>query len=320
MEILEFILQFLTTLSVFAVTMLSFENIRDKHWLLKMKETLYVSLGFMCVSSILLVCVEHYITAREKEKSAIAQENLNAAQKKINDALEVQNAALKNQLECQQSSDQKADSRHTNDSTYYTNQNNELLKIIYGLQKTSKKVFDTASKTIQEVKKIKTPIIEPYFDLADDERVSALSPYNGFKTTNPYVDFRNDSAIFAIFMENFNETPARNLQYTCIFVHPNGQDLYLGDNSHFFNRNVTFNQYTVLMIPFNAYIPEKLPNAFYIYFKMTYTGLKDTIQQKFERVFYRNNAFDGKKAVDAGDSLYKHCVNTVYHKYPYLRQ
>ncbi len=73
---------------------------------------------------------------------------------------------LEEQVDCQKMSDIKTDNRHSADSAYYTRQNDKLVNIINGLIYTSKRTLDTSTKTISEVKKIKTsPPIEPYLDL-----------------------------------------------------------------------------------------------------------------------------------------------------------
>src|SRR5581483_9628356 len=95
-------------------------------------------------------------------------------------------------------------------------------------------------------------------------------------------------------------------------------DMYLGDLRPV-NRNMTMNKEGALNMPFTAYIPKKMPNAFYVYFKMTYTDLKDSIQLPFERIYLRNAISCGLRGIDVTDNDFYNIRSIVYHKYPYLK-
>jgi hypothetical protein len=72
-------------------------------------------------------------------------------------------------------------------------------------------------------------------------------------------------------------------------------------------------------MPFFVYVPKKLPNAFYIYVKVTYTDLQDKQQKPFERIYLRNKIGSGKKCIDVSDNDFGRLIKTVYNKYPYLK-
>lgn|GEM_PF-5142392 len=173
---------------------------------------------------------------------------------------------------------------------------------------TSNRTLDTTTKTIAEVKKIKTPPVEPYLDLTSDPTVKI----------NPYVDFRNDSAIFTISIQNFKDSPAKNIKFTCVFINPQENDFYLGELVPV-NRNTTLKKDEIIDLPFASYIPRKMPNAFYIYIKITYTNLKDSLQQPFERAYLRNAILGGKQAFNVSEHDFEATRHNVFVKYPYLR-
>jgi hypothetical protein len=149
---------------------------------------------------------------------------------------------------------------------------------------------------------------EPYLDLTKEPQLK----------NNPEADFVNDTADFEIEIQNFENSPAKNVNYTCIFINPNGIDLYIGDIMQT-NRNMTITFNEVLNMSFFKYIPKKLPNAFYVYFKMTYTDLQDKPQKPVERIYLRNKNGGGEKCLDVTDNDFVRLIDVVYNRYPSLK-
>lgn len=306
---IDLILKFVAFASLSIVTMVSFDSVKKLHRILGSKKILHYSILVMWISGAALIFLEGYLTSVSKSQAIQAQKNQNTAQQKIIEAQSETNEALAKQGEIHTQDELKSDNGHKNDSTYYTSQNNELRNIINKLLYTSNRTLDTTTKTIAEVKKIKIPPVEPYIDLTNDETVKI----------NPYVDFRNDSAIFTITLQNFKDSPARNIKFMCIFINPQTNDYYLGGGIGTFNENMTLMKDEAITLPFASYLPQKMPNAFYMYVKITYTDLKDSLQQPFERVYLRNANNYGKLALNATENDFKATKHDILLKYPSLK-
>lgn len=206
-DAIDLILKLLACASLSIVTMVQFVSVKHKIKVFQKNGFLHVMLIIMGFSGISAILIDGYINARDKrieaQKSDFAINQNMKAQEALIESQKKTNEALENQMNCQQISDKKTDDRHSNDSAYYTEQNNKLTNIIYGLIKTSNKMLDTTSRTLTEVKADRKKIEEPIVDLLP---------------LNPNITLKDSNYILHINVQGINSSPANNLIIYIYFV------------------------------------------------------------------------------------------------------
>jgi len=292
-DTIDLILKLIAFASLSAVTMVSFESVRNIHRLFKSEKFLHYSLLVMWLSGGSLILMDGYINSKSKSDSI---------------------TAFKNQIETHKRDENKADSIHKRDEAKADNTHkNDSINASY------RHALDSINN-IQENKSLKDSIrlVRLAFEKEDkDVAIPKIDfDYNG---TNPMVkEFRHylstpfDSISLESDITNNTEYDAENLidKVIIITVIKHKWSIFKEFNNTI-SPSMILSKGNTLYCPYIFFTRTTFPDTAFIYVKIQFTNMYDIKQKPFWKIIAYTPEYKGKALHEAENYYQKRVMDTL---------